>query len=663
MVAALLLVAPDVQAQTVTPESIDIGPEAAVCEGGPTNEPTSITLPAGATSDKVDVFFLFDDTGSFADVSPGVRSVFSDLVAELQTALPGVDLGFGIGRFEDYGGIGAGFNGFGSGSAANRPFILNQAIITTDVADFNTLIDEALDREAPGGGFDIPETSIAEGLYQAATGVGFDADGDGSTTTDGNAGTLGAQTATGGAKDVPSFDTYEGTASGTLGGVGWRSDAQRIVILATDVCSVASYDADEIPTNITGVGGVSVPSSELACGNGDREGFVSDSKTEADNTIAGAVAPLGAGTVPATIEALNGLGVKVIGLAGSPASGNYSPFPLLNGLARLTGAVDDAGDPLVFQFDASSATDLQAAVTSAIETSTTTEIDIALQTSALPDGLTFAASPAVVENVGPGETASFTATFTGDGDPIEGVFDLQFVNAASNAVIGSIPVSVTCESGVAECQSTQFDINVIGSEDRAVLTADNTDGILSIRFRDDEGAPALVNFTASTSTANFAEVSGSDGIDWEYTGAAGSEPTEVVFNLQQIDGSSRSSFFAEAASVCSDPDPKITLLDPPIFEAKIARYALEGNYPNPVSQAGGTTFTFRLPEAAPVRLDVYDVMGRRVATVVDRSMAAGDHAVRWNGRSEVGQPLASGVYFYRLEAGSHVETRRLTVVR
>jgi flagellar hook assembly protein FlgD len=72
---------------------------------------------------------------------------------------------------------------------------------------------------------------------------------------------------------------------------------------------------------------------------------------------------------------------------------------------------------------------------------------------------------------------------------------------------------------------------------------------------------------------------------------------------------------------------------------------------------------FTLPAATDVRLAVYDVMGRKVATLIDQAMDAGQHEVRWTGRSAEGQAVASGVYLIRLEADERVATRRLTVVK
>jgi VCBS repeat-containing protein len=85
------------------------------------------------------------------------------------------------------------------------------------------------------------------------------------------------------------------------------------------------------------------------------------------------------------------------------------------------------------------------------------------------------------------------------------------------------------------------------------------------------------------------------------------------------------------------------------------------NYPNPFRRT--TTLEYSLPERRSVRLAVYDVLGRRVQVLVDESQRAGFHRLRWDGRGNGGQPVASGVYFLRLTAGPAARTERLVVVR
>ena len=81
------------------------------------------------------------------------------------------------------------------------------------------------------------------------------------------------------------------------------------------------------------------------------------------------------------------------------------------------------------------------------------------------------------------------------------------------------------------------------------------------------------------------------------------------------------------------------------------------NSPNPFSEH--TSLKFALPAAGSARLAVYDIAGRRVAELVNRSMDAGVHSVTWDGRDASGTMVASGVYLARLEAGGKTMTREM----
>jgi len=85
-------------------------------------------------------------------------------------------------------------------------------------------------------------------------------------------------------------------------------------------------------------------------------------------------------------------------------------------------------------------------------------------------------------------------------------------------------------------------------------------------------------------------------------------------------------------------------------------FSLSQNYPNPFNPA--TNIQFTLPETMDVRLDVYDVTGRHVMTLVNERREAGVHTVVFDGAQ-----LASGVYVYRIVAGQHVQTRTMTFIK
>jgi hypothetical protein len=87
---------------------------------------------------------------------------------------------------------------------------------------------------------------------------------------------------------------------------------------------------------------------------------------------------------------------------------------------------------------------------------------------------------------------------------------------------------------------------------------------------------------------------------------------------------------------------------------------LRAVYPNP--SRGAVSVDYHLKAAQRVRIGVYDLLGRRVQTLVDGRRPAGHHTVRWDGRSQSG-PAASGAYFVRMRAESMTANRRVVLVR
>jgi sugar lactone lactonase YvrE len=100
------------------------------------------------------------------------------------------------------------------------------------------------------------------------------------------------------------------------------------------------------------------------------------------------------------------------------------------------------------------------------------------------------------------------------------------------------------------------------------------------------------------------------------------------------------------------PDPIVSL---PVT------FALLQNQPNPFNPT--TQIGFELPASVSVSLAVYDVSGRLVKHLVDATIPAGRHVVNWDGRNGAGQAVATGVYFYRIQAGRFTDTRRMVLLK
>lgn len=126
---------------------------------------------------------------------------------------------------------------------------------------------------------------------------------------------------------------------------------------------------------------------------------------------------------------------------------------------------------------------------------------------------------------------------------------------------------------------------------------------------------------------------------------------ECMFTVRQA----RCSVSSGAVYQLSDWAGKVSLNPVP------AVVTLLQNRPNPFNPV--TTLKYAVPEAAPVRLRVYDLAGRLVATLVNEVRDRGWYESRWDGRTGDGRAAGSGVYFYRLQVGGETITRKMSLVR
>ncbi|MBI2429919.1 MAG: T9SS type A sorting domain-containing protein, partial [Ignavibacteriales bacterium] len=90
-------------------------------------------------------------------------------------------------------------------------------------------------------------------------------------------------------------------------------------------------------------------------------------------------------------------------------------------------------------------------------------------------------------------------------------------------------------------------------------------------------------------------------------------------------------------------------------------YSLGQNFPNPFNPA--TTIRYNLPHSGQVTLEVFNIVGQKVATIVDQVQSAGEWSVRWNGEDASGKLVSTGLYLYRLTAGSYVSTKKMMLIK
>ncbi len=415
-----------------------------------------VTIPgSGGATDKVDILLLLDDTGSFqtalGQLAPLLSTYnqqtkeYEGTIAELidSPELSGLDLGFGIARFEDYSLSTVNEYDY---DYADRPYILNQPIVESGHDLFGAAIHNALSRSAYGsGGNDLPE-SLIEALYQTATGAGFDGiPSSGSTLDGGEAGYGDIQYGTGTDGDVPAYSTYPTNqstlsdsnndypnsgnypsgmlvAAGDQGGAGFRDDAIKIILVATDNGTTYRDDEPDVNTEtphmITGRGGAQVSINNILLNGG--------AETDLDST--------NAATIQGTVDALvNTLDAYVVGL------GTATSESLLKSLAIATGAVD-GGEPIYYSLGSvATGQSLNTGIESTIKEivgalTRTVDLDFGEGNSHLIDSYPVINGD---DEAGPGETVEFEVTFVGDGEAH--AFSVEFMGNETES-LGSIPI-------------------------------------------------------------------------------------------------------------------------------------------------------------------------------------------------------------------------------
>ena len=154
-------------------------------------------------------------------------------------------------------------------------------------------------------------------------------------------------------------------------------------------------------------------------------------------------------------------------------------------------------------------------------------------------------------------------------------------------------------------------------------------------------AVCLISLLASASTAS-AEAPIVSGQVRLVDGSAVAGASVVLFDVERL---------GVVAKATTDESGQFALVLRGLRQAQTpVGFALGQSYPNPFNPA--TIIPYELAATAPVRLEVFNVLGQRVVTLVDAEQAAGHYAVEWDGRDASGQGVAAGVYIYRLTVAS-----------
>ncbi len=188
----------------------------------------------------------------------------------------------------------------------------------------------------------------------------------------------------------------------------------------------------------------------------------------------------------------------------------------------------------------------------------------------------------------------------------------------------------------------------------------------------DQNGIALENFSASPQTAAITLTGSGGSPNVSFTGGAidgktyymndvyNDSSAAVTFSSGAVNLSVTLPPYGSAVYVLSDTLIKLsvpTVVNNPADAGKLPRsYELEQNYPNPFNPS--TTIRYDLPARSHVRIDVFNILGQRVATLINSEQDAGTHEVLFNGSY-----FASGVYFYKLSSGSFTKVNKMIMLK
>ena len=145
-------------------------------------------------------------------------------------------------------------------------------------------------------------------------------------------------------------------------------------------------------------------------------------------------------------------------------------------------------------------------------------------------------------------------------------------------------------------------------------------------------------------------------------------PSEVTFflGLANLPGTSMDPELLNV--VCNYPNedsPVVVETNALSLDQNLAiptQFALHQNYPNPFNPS--TQISFDVPDGAElVRLNIYNILGKKVSTLLNNVVNPGKHKVEWNAKDDEGNPVASGIYFYELSSSSFTARKKMLLIR
>jgi hypothetical protein len=145
------------------------------------------------------------------------------------------------------------------------------------------------------------------------------------------------------------------------------------------------------------------------------------------------------------------------------------------------------------------------------------------------------------------------------------------------------------------------------------------------------------------------------------TGACCFPDGSCADDLTEAECSSEGGAYMGDGTTCAGVDCGNDVKDETGDREKPSGFTLFQNHPNPFNQT--TKIEFTLAKSGFVSLNIYDILGRKVRTLVSQHVSSGHKSVLWDGKDNSGNDVASGIYFYRVRAGNLSETKKLVLLK
>ncbi|GEM_PF-253765 len=150
----------------------------------------------------------------------------------------------------------------------------------------------------------------------------------------------------------------------------------------------------------------------------------------------------------------------------------------------------------------------------------------------------------------------------------------------------------------------------------------------------------------------YAKVTDASSNATAYTDVTVTAGRQYFYRVRGFNANVNSSYSNEAS---------VTITDVNSEEAIPTSFALYQNYPNPFNPS--TTIKFAVPNTAQVAIDIYDLNGQKIASIMNEEKSAGYYTVSWNGKNNSGAEVTSGIYFYSIRAGNFSEVRKMLLLK